>query len=247
MSVVGSLVGGILGSGAANSAANVQSQAAQKAQQLELQNQQAAQGSQASATAANVAAEQPYQQLGQTAAGGLNTLLSNGFQAPTLAQAEQTPGYQFQLQQGTNAINENAAANGTLMSGNTGKALQQYGQNLGQTAYQQTYQNALNSYMANYQSLMGGTGAGLSSTATMGQLGQAGAQNLANVDLTGGAQQAGQINNAAAARAAGIMGSANAWSNAAGGMASGLTSGLGNLDTTGSSSLGEQVGNFFGS
>ena len=224
MSFVSSLVGGILGSGAASDAANQLSQGAQQAQKLELQNQQAAQGSQASATAANVAAEQPYQQLGQTSAGGLNQLLGQGFQAPTLAQAEQTPGYQFQLQQGTNAINENAAANGTLMSGNTGKALQQYGQNLGQSAYQQTYQNALNSYMANYQSLMGGTQTGLSSTGELGQLGQAGAQNLAYVDLTGGQQQAQQLNNAAAAQAQGTLGSANAWSNAAGGMASGLTS-----------------------
>ena len=242
MSFVSSLVGGVLGSGAASDAANVESQAAKQAQQLELQNQQAAQGSQASATSANVAAEQPYQELGSTSAGNLNQLLSQGFTAPTLQQAEQTPGYQFQLQQGTNAINENAAANGTLMSGNTGKALQQYGQNLGQSAYQQTYQNALNSYMANYQSLMGGTQTGLSSTGELGQLGQAGAQNLAYVDLTGGQQQAQQLNNAAAARAQGILGSANAWSTAMGGMADAF----GNVDTSGGSSLLEMGGQLLG-
>jgi hypothetical protein len=235
MSFVGSLVSGIMGSNASQNAANVESQGAQQAQALELQNQQAAQTSQANATSANVAAEQPYQQLGQTSAGNLNQLLSQGFTAPTLQQAEQTPGYQFQLQSGTNAINENAAANGTLMSGNTGKALEQYGQNLGQSAYQQTYQNALNQYMANYQSLMGGTNAGLSSTATMGQLGQSGAQNLSYVDLTGAQQQAEQLNNAAAARAGGILGSNQAWQTAIGGM----TGGLGNIDTTGESTLGE--------
>jgi hypothetical protein len=235
MSFVGSLVSGIMGSNASQNAANVESQGAQQAQALELQNQQAAQTSQANATSANVAAEQPYQTLGSTSAGNLNQLLQTGFQAPTLQQAEQTPGYQFQLQSGTNAINENAAANGTLMSGNTGKALEQYGQNLGQSAYQQTYQNALNQYMANYQSLMGGTNAGLSSTATMGQLGQSGAQNLSYVDLTGAQQQAEQLNNAAAARAGGILGSNQAWQTAIGGM----TGGLGNIDTTGESTLGE--------
>ena len=242
MSFVSNIVGGILGGNAAGEAGQIGSQAAQQAQALELQNQQAAQGSQATATSTNVANEQPYQQLGQTSAGNLNQLLSQGFTAPTLQQAEQTPGYQFQLQQGTNAINENAAANGTLMSGNTGKALQQYGQNLGQSAYQQTYQNALNSYMANYQSLMGGTQAGQTAVSEQGQLGQAGAQNLAYVDLTGGQQQAQQLNNAAAAQAQGILGSNQAWQTAI----SGMSGALGNVDTSGGSSLLEMGGQLLG-
>lgn len=227
MSFISSLVGGILGSGAASKAASTESQGAQQAQALELQNQQGAQTAQNTALTSTTAAEQPYQQLGAQSANNLSTLLGKGFQAPTLADAEATPGYQFQLQQGTKAIDENAAANGTLMSGNTGTALEQYGQGLGQSAYQQDYNNALSSYGANVQSLQGATNTGLSSTGQLAGANQSAASNLAGIDLTGGLQQAQQINNAAAARASGYLGSAAAWSNAAGGMAGGLTDAFG--------------------
>lgn len=224
MSFISSLVGGILGSGAANQAAGVESQAAQQAQQLEQQNQQQAQQSQATATQQNQQNEAPYQALGSTASSGLQSLLSKGFSAPTLAQAEQNPGYQFALQQGTQALNKSAAANGTLMTGTQGTALQQYGQGLGEQNYQNVYNNAYNAYMGNYQSLLGGTNAGQQSVQEQGSLGQAGAQNLSNVDLTGAQQQALQLNNAAAARASGYLGSASAWGSAAGGMAAGVGS-----------------------
>lgn len=219
MSFVSSIANGVIGSSAADKAANAGVTGAQQAQALELQNQQAAQGSQATATAQNQAAEQPYQAAGSTAANNLTNILNTPFQAPTLAQAEQTPGYQFTLGQGTQAINENAAANGTLMSGNTGVALQNYGQGLASTTYQQDYQNALNTYQANANTALQGTQLGESSTAELGQLGQAGAQNLANVDLTGAQQQAMQINNAAAARASGYLGSAAALEGAISGVA----------------------------
>ena len=247
MGFIGSMVGGILGAGAAGTASGQLAQGAQQAQQLELKNQQAAQGSQATATAANQAAEQPYQQLGSTSAAGLQALLQKGFQAPTLQQAQQTPGYQFQLNSGTQALNAGGAATGNLISGTQGTALQKYGQGLGQSAYQSTYNNALQQYMSNYQSLMGGTQTGLNSTGQMGQFGQAGAQNLANIDLTGGQQQAMQLNNAALARAQGTTGQAASWGQFAGGlgsMAGGIMGGIGNLDSTGASSGGEQFQNF---
>jgi len=43
------------------------------------------------------------------------------------------PGYQFQLNQGTQAIDRSAASHGLLNSGATGKALAQYGQGLAQS------------------------------------------------------------------------------------------------------------------
>src|ERR1017187_899809 len=113
------------------------------------------------------------------------------------------------------------------MSGTQGTALQKYGQCLGQSAYPSPYNNALQQYMSNYQSLIGGTNAGLTSTGQMGQFGQAGAQNLANIDLTGGQQQATQLNNAAAARAQGILGSAAGYAQMAGGIGSAAGMALG--------------------
>src|SRR5690348_10826882 len=182
MSFISSIVGGILGSSAAKKAANAGVQGAQAAQQLEQKNQQQAQASQAAATAQNQQAEQPYQAVGAKAANNLTNILNTPFTAPTLAEAEQTPGYQFTLGQGTQAINENAAANGTLLSGNTGVALENYGQGLASTTYQQDYQNALNTYLTNSNTALQGTQLGESSTAELGQLGQIGAENLSNID-----------------------------------------------------------------
>lgn len=244
MGFVGSLVSGVLGSNAANDAAKAGVQGATQAQQLEKQNQTDANAAQTTALANTTNAEQPYQTLGSTSANHLNDLLSTGFTAPTLAQAEATPGYQFQLQQGAQAIDANAAANGTLMTGNTGKALTDYGQNLAQGAYQQTYNNALQQYMANYQTLQGGTNTGLSSTGQLVNANLTTAGNTANIDMTGGAQQAQQINNAAAARASGYLGSNQAWQSALGGMTGSIGGGVGNLDRTGGSSIGEQLMNF---
>jgi len=238
MSFISSLVGGILGSNAASDAANAGVKGAQQAQALEKQNQTDALTAQNTALSNITGAEQPYQAVGSTSANNLATLLSKGFTAPTLADAEATPGYQFNLQQGTRAIDENAAATGTLLTGNTGTALENYGQGLASTTYQQDYQNALNTYMANYQSLQGGTNAGLTSTGqlTGANLGIAG--NTANIDLTSGVEQAQQINNAAAARASGYLGSSQAWQGALGGMAGAA----GNVDTTGSSTPLEMAG-----
>ena len=154
----------------AQAGAAAQVSKAQQAQQLEQKNQQAGVDFQTNEWTGQQAAEAPYQQLGQTSANAYANLLKNPFQAPTLAQAEQTPGYQFNLQTGTQAINENAAATGNLMSGNTGTALQKYGQGLATNTYQQAYQNALNQYTTNLNAAGQGVNTGLSSTGQLGFL-----------------------------------------------------------------------------
>jgi hypothetical protein len=219
MSFVSNIVGGILSANAAGQASNAEVTGAQKAQALEKTNQDAANTAQQTALTNVTSAEQPYQQVGSTAANALNGYLSSGFTAPTLAQAEATPGYQFQLQQGTQAINQNAAANGTLLTGNTGTALENYGQNLAQTAYQQTYNNALNAYQTNVNAAQSGVNSGLSSTGQLAQTNLGVAGNTANIDLTSGQEQAQQINNAAAARASGYLGKAAGYGQLAGGIA----------------------------
>lgn len=55
-----------------------------------------------------------------------------------------TPGYQFQLDQGTKALERQGAAKGMLGSGNTLFGLQQYGQQLAQNSYQSYMQNLSN-------------------------------------------------------------------------------------------------------
>lgn len=218
MSIVGSLIGGILGSNAASNAGAAESAGAQAAQQEEKQNQTNAVNAQQTALGNVTSAEQPYQQLGSTSANALTDLLRGGFVAPNPNDVASTPEYQFALAQGTHAIDENAAANGTLLSGNTGVALENYGQGLASEQYQNAYNNALSTYMANVNPLLSATGEGLSSTGQLTGANLTTAGNTANIDLTSAQQQALQLNNAANARASGYLGSANAWTNAIGGM-----------------------------
>lgn len=221
-----SIAGGIMQGNAAESAGQTQANYAQQAQQLEQQNQQSGVNFQTGEWTGQQAAEQPYQALGQTSANAYANLINHPFTAPTLAQAEQTPGYQFNLQTGTQAIDENAAATGNLMSGNTGTALEKYGQGLAQNTYQQAYSNALNQYTTNLNAAGQGTNIGLSSTGQLGAEGQAAANNLSNLYLTGGQQQASQLNNQGAALAAGTIGQANAYANMANGIAGSVDQGL---------------------
>lgn len=102
--------------------------------------------------AQNTANYQPYAAAGSTAAGNLNSLtgpvtgadrLKNLLDNP--ASLENTPGYQFQLQQGLQGVSQQGAAHGALQSGGMLKALTQYGQGLAGTTYQSAVQNALSS------------------------------------------------------------------------------------------------------
>lgn len=97
----------------------------------------------------NTANYQPYAAAGSTAAGNLNSLtgpvtgadrLKNLLDNP--ASLENTPGYQFQLQQGLQGLSQQAASHGALQSGGVLKALTQYGQGLAGTTYQSAVQNA---------------------------------------------------------------------------------------------------------
>lgn len=122
-------------------------------------------------------------------------------------------GMQFQLKQGTNALQNSAAARGMLQSGATLKGLQDYGQ-----------QMALNNYFMPYMGLLGGqqaTGAGAASS--VAGVGQNFVNTAANVmGHQSGAIQSGAnaLSNSAIAR--GVAG-ANMWSgigSALGGIAS---------------------------
>lgn len=115
------------------------------------------------------------------------------------------PSYQWQLQQGQNAILNNASAMGGVFSGNTASALQNYTQGLAST----DYQNALNNFN-NYQNSIYSRLGGISSTGANAAGGVAGL----------GATASGQISNnmigAGNALAAGQVGSANAITGALG-------------------------------
>jgi hypothetical protein len=60
------------------------------------------------------------------------------------------PGYQFRLGQGTQALEQSAAARGTLNTGGTLQDLVNYGQSYASGEYNQAYNRALGTYQTNY-------------------------------------------------------------------------------------------------
>ena len=92
-------------------------------------------------------------------------------------------GYQFQQQQGTNALEGSAAAKGILNSGSTAKALTQYGQGLAGQSF--------NNYLGQLQGLntaqQGTANAGLTATGQVGQAGTTGGGNAGQLTAAGGA------------------------------------------------------------
>lgn len=76
-----------------------------------------------------IANQQIQNQVAGSAGGRLNQLLSNP------SSIEQDPGYQFQYNQGLNAVNRTAAAKGMLGSGNRLYDLLNYGQDRAKTSY----------------------------------------------------------------------------------------------------------------
>ena len=63
-----------------------------------------------------------------------------------LAELQATPGYQFQLQQGQQALGQTAASRGGLLSGAQMKASQNYAQNQASTGFQNAWQRSQDAY-----------------------------------------------------------------------------------------------------
>src|SRR6266498_2471333 len=133
----------------------------------------------------------PYLNAGKSSTNTLASLLgtpgqgllenwTGKFNAPTAAEAEATPGYQFQLKAGTDAIQNSAAGKGSLLTGRTLADLNNYSQGVASTNYQNTFNNALTQYQSaygtflnnqnnQYSRLMGLSGEGLQAAGGAGQ------------------------------------------------------------------------------
>lgn len=189
-----SLVSGLMGADAASSAADSQAASAANAtavQQQMFQQQQA-----------NLA---PWMQQGKV---GLNALAGQMFnpdgsfnsasalnQPFTQQQFQQSPGYQFQMGQGIDAIQNSAAAKG--LTGNTLKDLQRFGQGLAN----QDWWNAMSAYGNNQNSMFNRlnsiSGTGANTAGGIANLGQSTANQIgSNMIGAGNAMAAGQVGGA---------------------------------------------------
>lgn len=117
------------------------------------------------ATPANLS--QPYQVQG-TAPSAPNF---TPYTAPTLAQLQDSPGYQARLDAGLLAGNRSAAAKGTVLNGGTQKALNRYGQDYASNEYNNLFGQGLATNQNNNSLLQTGFGDSLSSFNSTNQFG----------------------------------------------------------------------------
>lgn len=154
----------------------------------------------------NRADQAPYRQAGY---GALNTITQDqqngtGFAAPfSQSSFMSDPGYQFQLQQGNQAIQRSAAAQGGLLSGAAGKAIAGYTTNLANSTYGDAYNRYLQTSNQNYNQLAGVAGLGQTATQATGASGTNAANQVASNTISGGV-------GAANASASGLVGASNA-------------------------------------
>lgn len=150
--MIGPIVGGAEAANAQENAANTASQT--QLQMFGIQQQNLA----------------PYEQLGQLGINGLTNNLSS-LTSPVnmnMSTLEQTPGYQFTLNQGLKGVNNQQSALGLANSGAAQKAAASYATGLASNTYQQQFNNAVTNQTNTYNRLMGLTDIGQSSAAGVG-------------------------------------------------------------------------------
>ena len=185
------LVGSVVSADGARHAANTQADSAAAANQLS-----------ADQFAQNRADMAPWRNAGQAALGQLNagTVPGGDFNRDfSLADFQKDPGYQFRMDQGSNALQSSAAARGGLMNGGTLKALDRYGQDYASGEYTNAYNRFNADRTQRFNRLSGIAGTGQTATRDVGLQGT----NLAT-------QNGNNLMQAANARASGYVGQGNA-------------------------------------
>lgn len=208
--VGGAVVSGYMAKSGAENAADTQAAASDRASQLQYQQFQdtqkllqpyvtAGQGS------LGLGGYAPYIQGGQNAYAQLSNLAGlNGVNAQNQAidAIQSSPTFLAQIQQGENAMRQNAAATGGLRGGNFQNALMQYRPTL------------LANNIASQMSTLGGLAStGLNATQNLTQLGQAAAAGVGSAGQNMAANVGNLMGQSAAAQANAQIAAANAYGN----------------------------------
>jgi hypothetical protein len=181
-------------------AADAQKDAAKKAAQAQQQ-----------ALAQQIELAKPYVEAGKNALAEYQKLAP--YQDFGMAQFQADPGYQFRMSEGMKALERSAAARGLLQSGGTLKGIQQYGQNLASSEYENAFSRYLTQREARMDPYRYLTGMGQAAAA--GQAANVGTTGAALADI---AAQRGNV------QAAGTMGAVNALAGGIGQVAQGVGS-----------------------
>lgn len=108
----------------------------------------------------------PYRQGGQQAQNALMFETGLGPRPEGYGGYQQSPGYDFRLGEGVNALDMSAAAGGDLFSGRTGKAITEYGQNFATQDYG-NYLNRLSGLAGSGQNAAAASGTALTNNNAM--------------------------------------------------------------------------------
>lgn len=141
----------------------------------------------ASGTAANAKLSDLLGTSGNTGASGYGSLTTPF----TPGDLTQTPGYQFQLQQGDQALDRKAAASGDYFSGSALKAAQDYGQGLAGETYNTAFNQDAQNKQQLYSQLSGQAGAGQTAANTIGNIDT----GTGNANAAAGISSANILNN----------------------------------------------------
>lgn len=222
------LAGASMQSNAALQGAQDQAQAAEYAAQLQQQMFEQIQG--------NLS---PYMKMGQSGIAPLEQLMGIGQPGgvlnsyfgkpipgpswqPTMGQLAQTPGYQFALQQGLQATQNQFAGQGLGISGAETKGAVNYAEGLASTTYQQQFQNYLAQQQQGYGQQMGQRDATFGRLSGLVGSGQNAAAGLGQFGMQSATNQGQFLTSGAAATAGGLLGSANALAGGLGAFGQGL-------------------------
>lgn len=190
------IIGGKMSADAAKSAANTQAAAADRA--AEVQRELYYQGREDL---------EPYREIGYTALGDIESRIpffTSQFGDEQLQQYLD-PSMEFRRRLGTQATERMANVGGGAISGNTLRALEDYGQGLASTEYG----NAFNRFQTERQNIY-------NTLANIAGMGQQSVNTGVQAGQSLGGQLGGLITGAGAAQAAGQVGAANAYSGAFG-------------------------------
>jgi hypothetical protein len=210
----GLLTAGLIGAGGSIISSIFGSSAATKASQAQVAQEQKALDFQQGVYNDQKANQAPFVQAGHDSIGSLMAGFANGtygpgsipdFKAPTLAEAQATPGYQFTQTQGEQGIERGAAAAGGAFSGGTLKALAGFDTGLADSTYNDVFSRALSTYNSTLQTQQ----QGFNQLAGVAQIGEGAAANV-NASGTSASTTIGNtLGNIGNAQAGGIVGSAN--------------------------------------
>jgi len=169
---------------------------------------------------------QGYRTVGDQALGVISRTLGLGGEDPDFSEFYNDPGYQFRLEQGNQALDRSAAANGMLLSGAQIKAAQRYNQGFASQEFGNWFGR-----------LQGLAGMGQNAAVQTGTFGANAAANMGQYGLAAGNATAGGINDQTNLILQGLDQLGTAYGRYSGGSGSGYGDAdlwAGNQSTTGS-------------